>query len=127
MAAFRKTSFLEPELSDRVLDAYFEVRKALRPHHLESVYREAMMIAFEDMGIPCEKEVPIPVHFRGRLVGHFRSDLLVAQRVMLELKATREDHHKHGAQLLNCMCGKDVRVGYLLNFGPRGTFTRFVL
>jgi GxxExxY protein len=62
-----------------------------------------------------------------REIGFFRGDILVAEKVLLELKTTPKMEAVHEAQLLNGMTATRARVGYLLNFGPRGEFRRYVL
>jgi GxxExxY protein len=121
------SSLIEPELSRYVVDAYFAVRRELGLGYLESVYREAMLVVLHDDGLHCVRECPLPVTFRGREVGFFRGDILVEDKVLLELKCTARLERAHEAQLLNGLRASGARVGYLMNFGPRGRFERYVL
>jgi GxxExxY protein len=73
-------------LTERIIGVFYEVYNELGSGFLESVYREAMRIALGQAGLLVEAEVPVPVSFRGNLVGVFRADLAVEGRVVLELK-----------------------------------------
>jgi GxxExxY protein len=67
------------------------------------------------------------VWFRGEQIGDFRPDLLVGDRVIVELKACRAPEPIHEAQLLNYLRASDIEVGLLLNFGPKPALNRLVL
>ena len=73
-----------------IKDAAYEVRLNLGSGYLESVYQNALMIELRNRGIYAEKEVAIPVWYKGEQVGDFRADILVEKSVILELKAVRE-------------------------------------
>jgi GxxExxY protein len=73
-----------------------------------------------------KRQFPLPVFFRGEQVGDFRADLLVADLVILELKAARVLESVHEAQLLNYLRAFDFEVGLLLNFGPVPSIKRLV-
>ena len=113
-----------PELTRRIIGAFFDVYNDLGVGFLESVYRRAMAFALRDAGLAAEEEVPIEVMLRGRVLGCFRADLLVERSVILELKAVRAVEQLHEKQLLNYLRATDLEVGLLLNFGPRPSFRR---
>lgn len=91
---------------------------------LESVYREAMIIALREAGLDVKKEVPIEVFFRGAKVGDFRCDLLVNDVVLIELKAAKSVDSSFEAQLLNYLRATRLEIGLLFNFGPKSYFKR---
>jgi GxxExxY protein len=72
-------------------------------------------------------EVPVPVSFRGHVVGNFRADLIVNDCVLLELKAVSVFDGAHDGQVLHYLRATKFEVGLLLNFGPRPQFRRFIL
>lgn len=78
---------LHSETTDKVLGVFFEVYSELGGGFLESVYHEALKIAFVQANLSVAAEVPVPVAFRGQVVGLFRADLIVNDCVLLELKA----------------------------------------
>lgn len=100
-----------------IKDAAYEVRLNLGYGYLESVYQNALMIELRNRGIYAEKEVAIPVWYKGEQVGDFRADILVEKSVILELKAVRELNPIHEAQLVNYLVATGLDYGYLINYG----------
>ena len=100
-----------------IKEAAFEVRVNLGPGYLESVYQNALMIELRDRGIFAEKEIAIPVNYKGEPVGDFRADILVDRKVIIELKAVREISPLHEAQLVNYLEATGLDYGYLINYG----------
>jgi GxxExxY protein len=97
------------------------------PGFLESVYEEALLFALEAAGLRVARQVPVPVWFRGHKVGDFFADLLVENKVILELKTARNIDSAHEAQLLHYLKATIFEVGLILNFGPRPQFRRLLL
>ncbi len=83
-----RTAFsgLHAETTERILEVFFEVYNELGGGFLESVYQQSMRIALMQAGIQTDVEVPVPVLFRGQLVGNYRADMVVNGRVLLELR-----------------------------------------
>lgn len=100
-----------------IKDAAYEVRLNLGDGYLESVYQNALMIELRNRGIYAEKEVAIPVWYKGEQVGDFRADILVEKSIILELKAVRELSPIHEAQLVNYLVATGLDYGYLINYG----------
>ncbi len=100
-----------------VKDAAFEVRLNLGPGYLESVYQNALLVELHSRGIYAEKEVAIPVWYKGEQVGDFRADILVEKCIILELKAVRDLNPVHEAQLVNYLVATGLDYGYLINYG----------
>jgi GxxExxY protein len=113
------------ELTERIIGVFYDVYHELGFGFLESVYQNAMAHALREAGLRVEREIAIPIWFRGIEVGTFRADLLVNDCVLLELKAGQSLDRAHEAQLLNYLRGTRVEVGLLFNFGPRPAFRRF--
>jgi GxxExxY protein len=114
------------ELTHKIIGVFYEVYNELGYGFLESVYEKALAVALAQAGLRVERQLPIPVWFRGHQVGDFAADLLVEQAVLLELKAAREFDSSHEAQLLNYLRATSIEVGPLLNFGPKPQFKRIV-
>jgi GxxExxY protein len=114
-------------LTDVVIGAFYDVYNELGHGFLESVYREAMIVALTQKGLLVEREKSVQVRFRGEVVGLFRTDLVVDNSVIVELKCARTIDSNHEAQLLNYMKATQYEVGLLLNFGTRPHFRRMVL
>jgi GxxExxY protein len=114
------------ELTEVILGVFFEVYRELGYGFAESVYREAMAIALEEAGLSAKAEYPLDAYFRGRCVGRFGADLLVGDRVLLELKATPRLEPGHAAQLLGYLRCSRIEVGLVLNFGSRPQTRRLI-
>jgi len=114
------------DLSDRVIGAFFDTYNELGYGFLESVYESALAIRLEESGCQVERQVPIEVRFHDQVVGQFRADLLVEGCLLVEIKAAAQIVAAHEAQLINYLKATGIRVGLLLNFGPRPAFRRRV-
>ena len=114
------------DLTEVVIGAFFAVYNDLGPGFLESVYENALMIAHGSAGVPAQAQVPLTVHYRGHVVGQFRADLLVAGTLIIEIKAASQIVRAHEVQLVNYLRATGIRLGLLLNFGPRAEFRRRV-
>lgn len=114
------------ELTERIIHAFYDVYNELGNGFLESVYRNAMIIALEQAGMQVDQELPLKVRFRGFDVGDFRADLVVNRTVLLELKTAQHIDRTHEAQTLNYLRATEIEVALILNFGPQPTFRRLV-
>ena len=118
---------LHKELTASIIGAFYEVHHALGHGFLESVYERAMFIALSKRGHAVERQVPIAVHYDGRVVGEFVADLQVESRVVIELKACRILDQTHEAQLMNYLRASAIEVGLLFNFSPKPQFRRVLM
>lgn len=114
------------DLTEKIIGVFYDVYNELGHGFLESVYQQSMQVALRGEGLQVEAEVAVPVWFRQENVGEFRADLLVNQRVLLELKAARVLDKAHEAQLLHYLKATDIEIGLLLNFGERPEFRRLL-
>ena len=118
-------SMLHQDLTEKILEACFEVSNELGVGFLESVYEKALMIALRDKRLSCQRQVPMNVHFRGEPVGQFFGDVVVEEKVIVELKAVKELINEHQAQTINALNATGIDVGLLVNFGkPRVEYKR---
>ena len=108
------------EITEAVIGCAFEVIKELGPGFLESVYEKALLVALHQKGLSAVAQHPLKVSFRGENVGEFFADILVEQKVLLELKVVKALTPEHQAQLINYLHASGIEVGLLINFGnPR--------
>jgi GxxExxY protein len=108
------------ELIDRVLTAATSVHRELGPGLLESVYKRALMMELAEARIPAEREVEIPVLYRGRELGvGFRADIIVADCLLLELKCIDSVSPIELAQVINYLKLLGFKRGYIINFKRR--------
>jgi GxxExxY protein len=115
------------DTTKKLLDCFFDVYHELGFGFLEAVYGNALAIALTQEEIPFRREFAVPVFFRGLLVGTYKADFLVANDIIVELKAARAIDPVHTAQLVNYLRGSRVELGYVLNFGPKPSFKRLIL
>lgn len=120
-----KSGLKHGEVTDRVIRAYFDVYNTLGFGFLESVYEAAFEVALREMGVRVQRQAAIAVMFRGLVVGEFRTDILVEDVVVVELKACASLLAAHEAQMLNYLRATSIEVGLLFNFGPKPEFKRF--
>ena len=115
------------EITEQIVGAAFEVHSILGYGFLEQVYQRAMQVELTARGMKAELESKIKVTYKGEVVGDYQADLLVAERVIVEIKVAREYQPADEAQLLNELKATGIKVGLLINFGrARVEFRRFV-
>ena len=101
-----------------IIGAAMEVHRELGHGFLEAVYQEAMALEMTAREIPFEREVPLPVHYKGqRLATHYRADFVCFENVVLELKAISQLTGADEAQVINEMKATGLPRGLLINFG----------
>lgn len=120
------TVLLHRELTAEVLGAFYQVYNAHGFGFLESVYRRSMEVALRRRGVMVQAEAPFAVEFLGEPVGQYRADLVVGRNIIVECKASEHLPATGEAQVLNYLRASGLRVGLLLNFGPKPTFRRIV-
>ena len=119
--------YLEQELTGKILECAFVVHNTLGAGFLERVYSNALALELRRSEIECAREVPLKVTYKGVIVGDYVADILVAGRVLIELKACAVLDSNHAAQIMNYLRASGIRVGLLLNFGrPKLEYRRFV-
>ena len=107
---------LQP-VTQHFIGAAFEVHNILGFGFLEKVYQRAMQVELQSRGIKVELEPKIQVQFKGVIVGDYAADLLVADKIIVELKTDASYQPAHEAQPLNELRGTGIKLGYLINFG----------
>ncbi len=110
----------DEQLIDAVLTAATKVHITLGPGLMESVYELALMMELAEARIPAQRQVDIPVYYRGRELGvGFRADIIVADCLLLELKSVDVFTPLNVAQVINYLKLLRFKRGYLLNFNKR--------
>jgi GxxExxY protein len=115
---------LERELSFRVINAFYEVYNSLGFGYLESVYSKSLELALRKRDIHVDREVPVQVFFDGHVVGSHRIDLLVGQRIIVEVKSTEVLSKVALRQLRSYLATANLELGLLLHFGASAKFCR---
>jgi len=109
--------YLEKECTQRIIGAAIEVHRALGPGLLESAYQACLEREFEERGIAYQSQLSLPVHYRDiDLDVGYRIDLLVENKIVVELKSVESIESIHEAQLLTYLRLSKHQVGLLINF-----------
>ena len=107
----------ETQLTYEIRGAIFDVYNTLGPGLLESVYEEALSFELEQRGLKVDRQVQVPIRYKGNtLKTELRLDLLVENRVIVELKSVEEMKPVYAKQLLTYLRLLDKHVGLLVNF-----------
>ena len=114
-----QASYPHQELTHQIIGAAYEVYKELGPGFLEKVYEAALLQELGARGIPALSQAEIAVRYKGQPVGLFYADVLVEGKVICEIKATESLLPAHEAQLINYLKATGIKVGLLINFGPK--------
>lgn len=115
------------ELTGQIIDSFYTVYNELGEGFVESVYTRALQIELEFRGIESERESPMKVHYRDKVVGDFRVDLLVVGTIVVEVKTADRIAKPHEKQMLNYLRASRRPVGLILNAGDRPTVKRKIL
>jgi GxxExxY protein len=106
------------DITGQIIRAFYKVYNTLGYGFLERVYGNSLAIELRQQGLSVIQQAPIKVYYNGQLVGEYYADLLVEDRVIVELKTVEALADEHYAQLLNYLKATKIQVGLLLNFGP---------
>jgi GxxExxY protein len=111
------SNYLHTEITEKILKAFYRVYNTLGFGFLEKVYSRALMIELRKEGLDVLKEHPIEVYYNDFKVGQYFADLIVENKVIVEIKAAEGLCPEHDAQLINYLKATEIEVGLLLNFG----------
>ncbi len=98
----------------------FEIYKELGCGHKESVYLNALFNAAKEKGFDCEKEKRLPVYYQGKKVGVYVPDLVINDKILIELKAKSILLKEDLSQFWHYLKSTDYKLGFLINFGKAG-------
>jgi GxxExxY protein len=107
---------IRDKLTETIIGCASKVSNTLGCGFLEKVYENALVIEIKISGLKCEQQKPIPVTYRGTIVGDYFADILVKGQVILEIKAAKAIDDSHQAQLLNYLKATSIHRGLILNF-----------
>ncbi len=110
----------DEELTGQIIACAYKVFNTLGAGFLESVYQKAMAIELARKKLSGVIEKKVAVYYEEQLVGMFRADLYVEDRVVVELKAIDQINKPHEVQLVNYLVASNTPIGLLINFSPEG-------
>lgn len=122
MPEYKKQStvlYKHSDLTEVILNAFYSVYNALGYGFLEKLYENALYFELKKRGLQVEQQKPIEVCYRDQIVGEYFADLVVEDKVIVEIKAAKQIAREHEAQILNYLKATRYEVGLLLNFGPQ--------
>jgi len=119
-------NYLHSNLTDIVLKIFYKIYNDLGYGFLEKVYEKAMYHELKKTGLYILKQAPIKVIYDGIELGTYYADLLIEEKVIVELKAAEHLCEEHEAQLVNYLKATNIEVGLLLNFGKKPEIKRKV-
>ncbi|PKN91980.1 MAG: GxxExxY protein [Chloroflexi bacterium HGW-Chloroflexi-6] len=115
---------LYEEITSDIIQAFYQVYNTLGYGFLEKVYENSLSKELAKRGHIIKQQVPIQVFYDGDAVGEYFADILVDDKIIIELKAAEEIAKAHEAQLVNYLKATGIQVGLVLNFGPKAEFKR---
>ncbi len=122
-----KEKILHKDLSYKIVGLAMEVHSKLGYGFLEKVYENAMMVLLRREEILARQQAPITVYFDRQVVGDYYADILVENKIILELKSVEMIVNAHRAQVLNYLKATGLRLAILLNFGKESLeYERFI-
>ena len=115
-------NYKHTDLTEKIIKAFYKVYNTLGFGFLEKVYENALFIELRSMGLFVEKQRRIKVFYESQEVGDYFADLIVDEKVIVELKASEALCEEHEFQLINYLKATEIEVGLLLNFGKKPEF-----
>jgi GxxExxY protein len=125
--AANNTNIVYPDLSYKIMGAIFEVHKKLGPGFLESIYEKALIEELSSRGIKVETQKTIDLTYRDKKIGVHRLDLIVEDKVVVELKTVERFSIHHKAQLTSYLKASGYKLGIPVNFSKSKVEYRRVL
>ena len=107
---------IQKEITEKIIGCAYKVYNNLGSGFLESVYEKCLLIELKKHGLKAENQKTIKVKYDNEIVGDFIADLLVEDKIIIELKAIRELNKIHEAQLVNYLTATGLDIGLLINF-----------
>ncbi len=116
------------DLSYQIIKLILEVHNTLGCGFLEKVYENALIIKFRKNGLEVKNQYPIKVHFESEIVGDYIADIIVENKIILELKCIEQITNINRAQMINYLKATGFKLGMVINFAkPSLEFERIVL
>jgi GxxExxY protein len=113
------TKLKHENLTEKIIGAAYTVHNELGFGFSEKVCHNALKVELENIGLRVEQEKPVKVFYRDINVGDYLADLVVEDKIILELKAVKSLNEAHEAQLINYLSATRLEVGLLINFGEK--------
>lgn len=116
--------YLYQDLTSEIISCFYKVYNTLGFGFLEKVYENALLIELNKSGLISERQKPIKVQYEDQIVGEYFADIIVNNKIILELKAIESLTEEHELQLINYLKATNIELGLLLNFGKKPEIRR---
>jgi GxxExxY protein len=117
---------LYEDITSEIIKIFYKVNNTLGYGFLEKVYENAIIIELKKAGIKIKQQENIKVFYEGEEVGNYYADIIVEDKIILELKCCENLRDEHRNQLINYLKATNMEVGLLLNFGKNSEFKRVI-
>lgn len=114
-----KDGLVYKDLSYEIISAVYEVHNQLGPGFTENIYEEALIKELNARNILHERQKIVKVRYKGDVIGEYKLDLVVENKIILELKAVSELNEVFKSQLLSYLKASKLKLGILINFGSK--------
>ena len=122
-----KNNIVYKKLSYKIIELALEVHNELGCGFLEKVYENALMMLFERENISARQQAPADVYFHEKVIGQYFADILVDNKIILELKTVDDIANIHRVQVLNYLRATGIKLGLIMNFAkPKFEYVRMV-
>ena len=122
-----KKIYLHSDITEKIIKQAYYVHNTLGFGFLEKVYENSLVKKLKEEGLDVKQQYPIKVNFEGTIVGDYFADILVENKVIVELKSVKKFAPEHGAQLVNYLKATNIEVGLLINFGHSCEISRKIM
>jgi GxxExxY protein len=121
----RPREWKKDRLSQKVISSIIQVHQTLGPGFLESIYHKALLVELREQGLPVETERKVVVRYKGVVVGRHRLDLVVQEKLIVEVKTVSDLSQAHYSQARSYLRAVGLRVAILVNFAkPMADYRR---
>ena len=112
------------DITKKTIGAFYNVYNKLGHGFLEKVYENSFILELQKFGLHGRRQVPIDVYYDKQKVGYYFADIIIENKIIVELKASEGIREEHQAQLLNYLRATKIEYGLLFNFGIKPSFKR---
>lgn len=122
-----KTNYMYGDITEKIIGCAMKVHNKLGAGFQEVIYQRALAIEMNKIGLNFQRELEMDIHYDNEIIGTRRTDFLVEEKIIVELKAIKELDESHWAQTINYLKVYGYEIGLLLNFGGKKLeFRRFI-
>ena len=119
--------FIYKDITEKIISSAYEVHRLLGNGYLEKVYENALVKEMAYRNLRSEQQIALEVYYKDYVVGNYIADIIVEDKIILEIKAISGIEEKHFSQLLNYLKTTKKRLGLIINFGANSVEIRRII